>query len=130
MSSDQFRPKCPPRYPGAPVTDAEMRGDDLAKRKAVAEIAKTLNFETLEPQGSDSLDFRDVYVLSLRAALEAAYDAGKREPPKDIAEWITRQPDGTQSRVTIEKVIARAVVDFGAVDIRQERIYPIDPYLP
>ena len=127
MSSDQFRPKYPPRYPGAPATDAEIRGDDLAKRKAVADIAKTLNFETLEPQGSDSLDFRDVYVLSLRAALEAAYDAGKREAPESPAEWIMRQPDGTQTKVTVEKIVAKAVVNMPEQKVRT---WPLDPYLP
>lgn len=35
-----------------------------------------LNFETLEERKSDSLDFKDVGVLNVRAALEAAYQAG------------------------------------------------------
>lgn len=36
-----------------------------------------LNFETLEERKSDSLDFKEVGVLNVRAALEAAYKAGK-----------------------------------------------------
>ena len=36
-----------------------------------------LNFETLEERKSDSLDFKDVGVLSVKSALEAAYAAGK-----------------------------------------------------
>lgn len=33
--------------------------------------------ETLETQNSDRLDFHDVAVWAIRAALEAAYDAGR-----------------------------------------------------
>jgi hypothetical protein len=36
-----------------------------------------LNFETLEERKSDSLDFKDVGVLNVKAALEAAYAAGR-----------------------------------------------------
>lgn len=40
-------------------------------------IAKeTLHIETLETRKSDSLDFHDVAVWSVKAALEAAYRAG------------------------------------------------------
>ena len=35
-----------------------------------------LGFETLESRHTDSLDFRDVSVRGVRAALEAAYRAG------------------------------------------------------
>ena len=50
--------------------------------KSKAEILTTiaqehLNFETLEERKSDSLDFKDVGVLSVKAALEAAYAAGR-----------------------------------------------------
>lgn len=41
------------------------------------EIAKEhLNMETLETRNSDSLDFYDVSVWGIAAALEAAYQAG------------------------------------------------------
>lgn len=42
------------------------------------EIAKQHipSIETLETRGSDALDFHDVAVWSIRAALEAAYAAG------------------------------------------------------
>lgn len=36
-----------------------------------------LGFETLEERKSDSLDFKDVGVLNVKAALEAAYAAGQ-----------------------------------------------------
>lgn len=40
-------------------------------------IAKaTLHIDTLETRKSDSLDFHDVAVWSVKAALEAAYRAG------------------------------------------------------
>ena len=41
------------------------------------EIAKKhLNLETLETRNSDSLDFHDVAVWSLKDALQEAYEAG------------------------------------------------------
>lgn len=47
--------------------------------------AKHLNVETLDTRNSDSIDFHEVAVWSLRSALEAAYDAGasakEAEPP-------------------------------------------------
>ena len=43
----------------------------------LASIAKTmLHIDTLETRKSDSLDFHDVAVWSVKAALEAAYRAG------------------------------------------------------
>ena len=44
----------------------------------LTEIAqKHLNLETLETRNSDSLDFHDVAVWSLKEALQEAYEAGK-----------------------------------------------------
>lgn len=43
----------------------------------LTDIAKQyISLYTLEPQNRDSLDFHDVSVWSLKAALEAAYNAG------------------------------------------------------
>jgi len=43
------------------------------------EIARRhLGLETLATRNSDSLDFHDMAVWSMRAALEAAYEAGRR----------------------------------------------------
>jgi len=47
------------------------------KNQLFTEIAKEhLNLETLETRNSDSLDFYDVSVWGIAAALEAAYQAG------------------------------------------------------
>jgi hypothetical protein len=52
--------------------------------KAIAQIAsKELDLETLETRKSDSLDFHDLAVWSIKAALEAAYKAGAE------AAWAT-----------------------------------------
>jgi hypothetical protein len=40
--------------------------------------ASVLGIETLEVRGSDSLDFHEVNVVSLREALAAAYEGGRR----------------------------------------------------
>jgi hypothetical protein len=37
-----------------------------------------LNIETLETRSTDALDFHDVAVWSIKAALQEAYDAGFR----------------------------------------------------
>jgi len=47
---------------------------DLLTRIARQHLA----VDTLETRKSDSLDFHDLPVWSLRAALEAAYEAGRR----------------------------------------------------
>lgn len=46
--------------------------------KTIARIARDiLRIETLETRKSDSLDFHDVAVWSIKEALEAAYRAGQ-----------------------------------------------------
>ena len=42
--------------------------------------AKHFHIETLEARNSDRLDFHDVAVWSIRAALEAAFAAGQAAP--------------------------------------------------
>jgi hypothetical protein len=45
-----------------------------------AEIAQArLGIETLETQNSDSADFHDLAVWNIKAALEAAYETGRRD---------------------------------------------------
>lgn len=57
-----------------------MRHDDINRR--LEEIAKTTLFvPTLETRKSDSLDFHDVAVWSIREALLAAYRAGRESGP-------------------------------------------------
>jgi len=55
-------------------------------RTTLLEIATRhiTNVETLETRRSDSLDFHDVAVWELRAALEAAYRAGQASVAKKI----------------------------------------------
>jgi hypothetical protein len=50
------------------------------KKEVVARIAKTyLEIDTLKVQNRDSLDFHDVGVASLEAALIAAFEAGQQD---------------------------------------------------
>ncbi len=52
--------------------------DDTARHAAIREIAmRELRIETLDRRMSDSLDFHDVSVWSVEAALAAAYEAGR-----------------------------------------------------
>ena len=53
------------------------------EEKTLEEIAaKILYIETLETRNSDSLDFHDVAVWNIKAALEKAYEAGKASANK------------------------------------------------
>ena len=53
------------------------------KDQILAQIAKDeLHLETLETRKSDSLDFHDCAVWCIKAALEAAYEAGKQSTAK------------------------------------------------
>jgi hypothetical protein len=54
---------------------------DKNLEKLLTKIANEhLNIETLEARNSDSLDFHDVSVWSVKDALEAAYLAGQNQP--------------------------------------------------
>ena len=53
------------------MTNLEKLFDQIANDK--------LNIETLETRSTDSLDFHDVAVWAIRAALQEAYDAGRRD---------------------------------------------------
>ncbi len=51
----------------------------MKKDKQIEKIAKDkLGIETLKTRNSDSLDFHDVSVWGIQAALEAAYEAGQK----------------------------------------------------
>lgn len=55
-----------------------------SRDEALLAIARhTLGLVTLEARGSDGLDFRDVAVWAIRAALEAAYEAGRAAAAKE-----------------------------------------------
>jgi len=50
----------------------------MEKKKIIQEIAKKeLGLLTLDTRNSDALDFHDLSVWSIKAALEKAYEAGK-----------------------------------------------------
>ena len=59
-----------------PNTQPNERDTTLA---AIA--AEALNIPTLETRRSDSLDFHEVAVWSLREALDQAYEAGRKHAP-------------------------------------------------
>lgn len=62
----------------AAAAKAKREADAIEQRDAaVAKIAEEMGIETLETRNSDSLDFKDIPVWRLKAALEAAYRAGK-----------------------------------------------------
>ena len=53
---------------------------DARKAATIADIASSfLQLETLATRNSDSLDFHDLAVWQIKAALEAAYEAGQKE---------------------------------------------------
>ena len=54
------------------------RREDSKMQKTLEQIAaKHLGIETLATRKSDSLDFHEVSVWSLKSALEAAFEAGR-----------------------------------------------------
>ena len=59
-----------------------MSNNTTLRDATLLEIAKReLGCDTLETRRSDSLDFSDQAVWCLKAALEAAYEAGRRSAP-------------------------------------------------
>lgn len=56
------------------------------KQEAVARLARTLGFETLDERKRDREDFREVAVWTARAGLEGAYDAGVAATLRALAE--------------------------------------------
>jgi len=61
--------------PGDPAMTIKTKAPSEALLLEIA--AKHFHLETLETRNSDSLDFHDVSVWSIRAALEAAFAAGQ-----------------------------------------------------
>ncbi|MCD4823046.1 MAG: hypothetical protein K8S55_00425 [Phycisphaerae bacterium] len=60
-----------------------MNANEKKMQKTLERIAaQHLDFETLETRKSDSLDFYDVSVWGVKAALEAAYQAGQNVATK------------------------------------------------
>jgi hypothetical protein len=74
----------------------------MEKENAIREIAaKHLHIETLETRKSDSLDFHEVAVWSIKSALEAAFEAGRASasqvdadvPEERSGHWMTMTVD-------------------------------------
>ena len=68
--SDSWLCKEPPNMP---TTTTDIKDQQLAEI-----AARVLGIATLDTQKCDSLDFHDLAVWSIRKALEAAYEAGRR----------------------------------------------------
>jgi hypothetical protein len=65
--------------PRGTKTDPNAQHDAL-----ILEIAqRQFRLETLETRNWDRLDFHDVAVWAIRAALEEAFEAGRRAGPTD-----------------------------------------------
>jgi hypothetical protein len=55
-----------------------------AQSLAVTDIAhRVLGLKTLDTQESDALDFHDLHIENIRAALNAAYEAGQLNKKPD-----------------------------------------------
>lgn len=62
----------------------------MTKNKNLAAIAKKhLKLETLDTRNSDTLDFTELAVWNIKAALEEAYDMGRRSVASEIIEGFT-----------------------------------------
>lgn len=60
-----------------------MKNEKLTKDALFTEISrKFLGINSLEPRNSDALDFHRVSVWQIKAAINAAYEAGKKETNK------------------------------------------------
>jgi hypothetical protein len=79
----------------------KRREHDKTQQALAGIAAEHLGIETLETRNSDSLDFHEVSVWSLQAALEAAFQAGRQAGPatihvgKDIKTYA-----GQEARIT------------------------------
>jgi hypothetical protein len=69
-----------------------MNTRNTASDALILEIARRrFLLETLETRNADSLDFHDVAVWAIRAALEDAFEAGRRARAEDRTNAIIRQ---------------------------------------
>ncbi len=59
------------------MNDKRITQSDARRHRAIVYVAaRHLGLNTLDERGSDRLDFHDLSVGAIRAALEAAYAAG------------------------------------------------------
>jgi hypothetical protein len=77
----------------------------MNREQTIHEIAvKHLNVETLETRKSDSLDFYSVAVWSIKAALEAAYEAGRASVPQAATD-VPAERSGEWTRMTVDDAV-------------------------
>lgn len=76
-----------------------------ATSETFEKIAKEfLHLETLETRNSDSLDFKEQSVWGIKSALEAAYEAGKKEMKEKALKAYTADGNPAVWREKIEKL--------------------------
>ena len=76
----------------AALLDIETKPAPAAPKALILEIATRHFFvETLETRNSDQLDFHDVAVWAMRAALEDAFEAGRIAAAPDLHRIATEQ---------------------------------------
>jgi hypothetical protein len=84
----------------------------------IAAIAKEhLSFDTLGTRRSDSLDFREVAVWSVKAALEAAYKAGFEAPFSRLIAPQAKKATFVLSSVEAAYVIAALRIMYETEDL-------------
>lgn len=77
----------------------------MNREQIISQIAlKHLRIGTLETQKSDSLDFHQVAVWSVREALAAAYDAG-RASAADECEHSNEERSGVWTQMTLDDAV-------------------------
>ncbi len=78
----------------------------MNRNQIISQIAaKHLRIGTLETQKSDSLDFHEVSVWSVREALAAAYDAGRASAAAEQADEPQEERSGVWTQMTVEGAI-------------------------
>jgi len=78
--------------------------------------AKHMRIKTLETQKSDSLDFHQVAVWSVREALMAAYDAGRASAMPMNAEHSEETRSGVWTQMTVDDAIEHLKTWIGLID--------------
>ena len=69
-------------------TNTAPDAEAVRDRALVTIAAEELGLDTLEDRGLDDLDFHDLHVAGVRAALEAAYAAGRAAALSEVVEEV------------------------------------------
>lgn len=94
------RRKCPQGH-RAPDGVFDMNKDQIISQIA----AKHLRIGALETQKSDSLDFHEVAVWSVREALGAAYDAGRAAGAENGCQDSDEVRSGVWTQMTVDDAV-------------------------